>query len=53
MTTLKTGDLKSVEPSKVSMMPAGLLNTLKDDEILDMVAYVLSAGDPKDGMFTK
>ncbi|MBI3875807.1 MAG: c-type cytochrome [Verrucomicrobia bacterium] len=40
-----------MEPSKVSPMPEGLLNMLKQDEILDLVAYVLSGGDPKNKMF--
>ena len=53
MTTLKTSELKSVEPSKISMMPPGLLNTLKDDDILDLIAYALSGGDPEHGMFSK
>ncbi len=33
-----------IEPSKVSTMPSGLLNMLEKDEILDLVAYVLSGG---------
>ncbi|MGJ8696613.1 MAG: c-type cytochrome [Verrucomicrobiaceae bacterium] len=53
MTTVQRKDLKSVEPSTVSMMPPGLLNTLSDDDILDLVAYVLSGGDPKHGMYAK
>ncbi|NBR83991.1 MAG: heme-binding protein [Proteobacteria bacterium] len=40
-----------MEPSKVSPMPEGLLNMLKQEEILDLVAYVLSGGDPKHAMF--
>ncbi len=40
-----------MEPSKVSPMPEGLLNMLKQDEILDLVAYVLSGGDAKHAMF--
>lgn len=40
-----------MEPSKVSPMPEGLLNMLKQDEILDLAAYVLSGGDPKNKMF--
>ena len=53
MTSVKKGDLKSVEPSTVSMMPPGLLNTLSDNDILDLTAYVLSGGDPKHHMFAK
>ncbi len=40
-----------MEPSKVSPMPEGLLNMLRQDEILDLVAYVLSGGDAKNKMF--
>ncbi len=45
--------VKSIEPSKVSMMPPGLLNILTKDEVLDLVAYVLSGGDAKNAMFGK
>jgi hypothetical protein len=40
-----------VEPSKISMMPEGLINVLKEDEIADLVAYLLSGGDRKNAMF--
>jgi putative heme-binding domain-containing protein len=40
-----------IEPSKVSLMPEGLLNLLSKDEIFDLLAYVLSGGDPKNAMF--
>jgi putative heme-binding domain-containing protein len=53
MTSVNRSDLKSVEPSTISMMPPGLLNTLSDNDILDLTAYVLSAGDPKHQMFAK
>jgi putative heme-binding domain-containing protein len=43
----------SIEPSKVSMMPPGLLDLLTKDEVLDLVAYVLSGGDAKNAMFGK
>ena len=39
--------VKSIEPSKVSMMPEGLVNMLKQDEILDLLAYLISGGDRK------
>ncbi|HAB15348.1 MAG TPA: c-type cytochrome [Verrucomicrobiota bacterium] len=42
---VKRKDVKSIEPSKVSPMPEGLLNTLKEDEILDLLAFLLSQGD--------
>ncbi len=37
--------LEETKPSPVSMMPQGLLNTLDREEILDLVAYLLSKGD--------
>ncbi|MEO6786510.1 MAG: c-type cytochrome [Chthoniobacteraceae bacterium] len=43
--------VKSIEPSKISPMPPMLLNMLKKDEILDLVAYVLSGGDRTNAMF--
>src|SRR5437868_14748981 len=33
--------LPILSPSKISMMPTGLLDVLHQDEILDLVAYVL------------
>ena len=41
----------AMKPSSVSMMPAGLLDTLQDDELLDLVAFLLSRGDRKNPMF--
>jgi putative heme-binding domain-containing protein len=45
--------VESIEKSKVSMMPAALLDTFKEDEILDLVAYLLSRGDRTHKMFQK
>jgi putative heme-binding domain-containing protein len=39
--------VESIETSKVSPMPDGLLDTLKEDEIADLVAFLLSRGDRK------
>ena len=44
-------EVVSMEVSKVSSMPPMLLNMLTKDEVLDLLAYVLSGGDPKDEMF--
>ena len=43
--------VKTMEQSKVSMMPPGLLNTLSDNDILDLMAYLLSKGNKEDPMF--
>ena len=42
---IKREDIEVMQPSKVSMMPEGLLDTLKDDEVLDLMAFLLSRGD--------
>ena len=45
--------IKSIEHSKISMMPEGLLNMLKQDEILDLLAYLISGGNKQHAMFKK
>ncbi len=44
-------DIAIRRPSKVSVMPEGLLDVLSEDEVLDLLAYVRSGGDPKDTTF--
>ena len=44
-------DIKSRQPFATSMMPPGLINSLNSDELRDLVAYILSAGNPNDPMF--
>lgn len=43
----------SIDPSPISMMPTGLVDTLNRDEVLDLVAYLLSRGDRTNAMFRK
>lgn len=45
--------VESIEPSKVSGMPPNLLMMLKKEEILDLVAYILSGGDESHAAFKK
>ena len=51
VTNVRRQDIESMEPGKVSMMPEGLLNTLQEAEIQDLVAYLLARGDPQHKMF--
>ncbi|HEY1048098.1 MAG TPA: family 16 glycoside hydrolase, partial [Prosthecobacter sp.] len=46
-------EVKSIELSTVSPMPPMLLAMLKKEEILDLLAYVLSGGDKTNAMFGK
>jgi len=44
-------EVAGIETSPVSPMPPGLLNLLTEEEVLDLLAYLLSGGDAEDGMF--
>ena len=46
-------EVKSEEPSPVSPMPAGLLNQLTRDEILELLAFLESGGDPGAPVYRK
>ena len=51
--TIKKADISRVTPSDVSPMPTGLLVTLSRDEILDLLAYIASQGNPKHRAFSE
>jgi hypothetical protein len=42
-----TEELEEITASKQSLMPAGLLDSLTDDEIRDLFAYLVSTTPPK------
>ncbi len=46
-------EIVSRKPYAISMMPPSLINSLNQNELLDLVAYVMSAGNPQDKAFTK
>ncbi len=48
---LSKDDVESVTPSKVSQMPMGLIDTLNEEELKDLFAYLLASGDPKAAVF--
>ncbi len=48
---LDAGQIDEILPGKTSMMPIGLLNTLSREEILDLLAYIQSGGDPEHPLF--
>ena len=52
-TFVNVKDLTSIEASTVSMMPPGLINAMSKDDVLDLLAYLISAGDPKHPAFKK
>jgi putative heme-binding domain-containing protein len=52
-TRVKAASIKSRKPYPVSMMPPGLINSLNEDELKDLLAYLLSGGNANDAMFKK
>jgi putative heme-binding domain-containing protein len=51
LVSVNQSQVEDMKPSPVSMMPQGLLNTLSEDEIKDLLAYLLSRGQRDDRMF--
>ena len=50
---VKTDEVAEVKESPVSQMPPGLINALNEDELLDLVAYLMSRGNREDAAFQK
>jgi putative heme-binding domain-containing protein len=50
---LKRGEILGRKKSKVSIMPKGLLDKMTKEEILDLVAYVMAAGDAKHKVYSQ
>ena len=48
---LNKADVADEKPSPSSIMPAGLLNRLNQDEVIDLIAYLVANGDPEHEMF--
>ena len=44
-TNVRRSDIEEMKPSAVSPMPAGLLNSLTEDQIQDLIAFLLARGD--------
>jgi putative heme-binding domain-containing protein len=50
---VKKEDVESVKLSNISLMPEKLISPLNENEVLDMLAYLLSRGDPNHPMFKR
>jgi len=51
ITAIPSADVQSRQPYPVSMMPPGLINSLNQDELLDLLAFLQSGGNPADKAF--
>ena len=50
---IKKSDVEMVKPSPISLMPAKLIDSLNKNEVFDLLAYMLSKGDPNSTYFSK
>ena len=51
--TVKNTEIESKDLSPISLMPKDLLKPLNENEVLDLMAYLLSRGNAQDPMFKK
>lgn len=49
--TIPVGQISSIDKLDISMMPEGLVDTLTKEQILDLLAYVESRGNPRSPHF--
>jgi len=49
--SVRRSQIEEMQPSPTSMMPNGLLDTMNEDEVLDLLAFLLSRGDRESPMF--
>ena len=50
-TELKKSEIEGRQRSAVSMMPSGLINNLTQEEVLDLIAYVVARGNRSSKLF--
>ena len=50
---IPSAEVVKVAPSKLSPMPADLIDSLSESEMLDLVAFLLSRGDEAGAMFAR
>jgi putative heme-binding domain-containing protein len=51
ITGVKRGNVERIVPSEASMMPEGLLDTLEKNDIMDLMAFLISGGNPDHAAF--
>jgi len=49
---VRRSEIEEMQPSKTSMMPNGLLDTMNENEVLDLLAFLLSRGERDNPMFS-
>lgn len=49
----KKSEIEEVQPSKVSQMPVGLVDSLNPNELRDLLAYLISGGERNDPIYRR
>ncbi|MCA9258539.1 MAG: c-type cytochrome, partial [Planctomycetales bacterium] len=49
--SIRREDIEDQYPSKTSIMPEGLLNTLNKEEVIDLLGYLRAGGDANDPVY--
>ena len=53
LAVIPVADIEDRSPAPITLMPKDLLSRLNENEVLDLLAYVLSRGNAKDAVFKK
>ncbi len=53
LTKFAADKVESIEFSNTSLMPPGMIAAMNQDELMDLIAYLKSGGNPKDPVFEK
>lgn len=51
LVSVRRNEVTSIKTQPVSLMPPGLINALNQDELLDLLAYIMTGGNPDDPAF--
>ena len=51
--SVNRSDILTIDRSPDSPMPVGLINSLNAQEVADLLAYLVSGANPKDGLYAK
>lgn len=51
LSMIRTDEIESKTPSPVSMMPAALINSMNEEEVRNLMAYLISGGDREHEVF--
>ena len=51
--TIPKSEVTNMKMSSVSLMPPGTINRLSDEEVKDLLAYLISGGNAENELFAK